>query len=154
MAVLASGCTAERATTEPPLVSLQESQRDATQAMVNCLKDAGWDVALDPVTGSTDIELPEDQFDSYVKARTTCVEAVETQFPVSPLTDAQMREIYDYEVWLSECLRGEGVTVPEIPSSQAFIDAYRGGEPWLSYSFVGDVNEETYRSLMLACPQL
>lgn len=154
VAVLASGCTSEPVVAEPPLVSLQENQREATEAMIDCLREAGWDVAFDPLTGTTEIELPEEQFAVYSEARNACVEEVEKDFPISPLTDAQMDEIYDYEVWLSDCLRAEGVPVPSIPSSQAFIDAYRAGDPWLSYSFIGDVDEETYRTLLTACPQL
>jgi len=138
----------------PPLSSIKEKQDKTTAMMVACLSDAGWEVDHDSVTGTVDIELPKDQFERYSEARRACIGEVEKLFPAEPLTEKQLDEIYEYEMWLAECLRGEDVPVEQLPSSQAFKDAYRSGDPWLSYSFIGDVSEEKYRALSETCPQL
>jgi hypothetical protein len=149
-----AGCAAPSELAPRPSNTIGAANDAAVQQTVDCLHEAGWDVDLDSLTGSYGFEIPEGQTDAYHAAQADCQAEVSAGFSPEPLTDEVLTEIYEYEAWTAECLRRQGVEVPEIPSVQTFKDRYTTQDPWLAYSFVGDVDEPTYRGYLTECPQI
>ncbi len=130
-------------------------EQDSTTALVACMQDRGWDARYDESDGSMVVQdVPEEQQDQYLLDSEDC--QAETGFGADPadLTDEQLEELYAHEVATAQCLRDEGVDVPEPSSEQAFKDAYASGSAFSAYAAVGDVPQEEWDRLNSACPQL
>lgn len=136
------------------MTSLGAQQDDIFRAVAECLTEAGWDIEVDQLTDSWEYSGPPEQLEAYRASRDECSRIATQGISFAPLTDDQMLEIFQYETWTAECLRAEGIEVPEIPSEQVFIERYRSDDPWLAYNYLGQIGESSYRNLLKKCPQL
>jgi hypothetical protein len=123
------------------------------EKVVDCLQERGWDVVLESDGWSIEGTNAE-QAESYTQDQEACQE--ETGFndlKGPPLTEAQMKDLYKFEVDLAECLRREGYEIPDAPSEQAFIDRYTTTDAWYAYRTVEPTSEESWNELQETCPQ-
>lgn len=123
----------------------------ASYELADCLNQKGWDVTVDERDGGVQFEGSTAQMDQYQLDQEECTP--ESTATLDDLTEAQWHELYTLELDTAQCLRDEGVTVPEAPTEQVFIERYPSAEPWTSYSFVGDVPEDRWYELNEVCPQ-
>ncbi len=123
--------------------------------MAECLEQEGWDVevgsdgSFGPANG-----IPTSQAGQYSEAVDACAEPLSSEIPtLDELTPQQWADLYRQESGTAECLRSEGIEVPEIPSEAVFVDQYQGTDPWTSYGFIGDLDESTWNKINATCPQ-
>lgn len=154
LTAILTSCTATPEVSSPPVTEIGGENDKVVRDIVDCLHESGWAVELDELTDSYEFVGSASQADAYGAARDACVTEATAGATFAPLTDEQLSEIYEYEAWTAECLRNEGVDVPQIPSEQEFTDRYRSTDPWLAYNFIGERSESSYRALLEACPQL
>ena len=113
----------------------------------------GWDVKVDERDGGIAFEGTEDQMDQYQCDMEECMSRHDDGTDLKDFTAEQWDEYCEAESERAECLREQGVNVPRMPSRQAFIDSFGTSEPWIAYSFVGEVSEDEWCRLNRACPQ-
>lgn len=134
----------------PP--TLSDFERN-TQAIVECLNRSGWNVTYDRRDNSITREGPADQSGAYRRAYEECsapYEAAEKK--LGDFTEADWRRVYSLETATAECLRREGIDVPDIPAFQTFVDRYPTADVWFAWDFV-NVTENRYYELLEKCPQ-
>lgn len=121
--VLLSGCSPAQSSAPIDYApgELSGTEQDFATEMAACLKESGWDVEVRP-DNSFGITLQEGQEDAYDAANAACAESLGFDEEPEPLTDAQMKRLYEGLVSLAGCLRDEGHEVRDIPSEQAFLD--------------------------------
>lgn len=151
-ALFLAGC-ASSAPLEKPTVNLGGNGDERILAMVDCLTEAGWEVDYDELTRSYGNHFAEGQIEPFTAAQAECRAGLDEPENV-PFSDQQLSEIYEYELWLAQCLRGEGLSIPEAPTEQVFAERYVGTDPWFAWRFVEVGSEGVYRELLEACPQL
>ncbi|PKI92879.1 hypothetical protein CW368_00795 [Actinomycetales bacterium SN12] len=156
VAALLTGCAPSAVTPEPTGAPVQEqdSARDefeASYALADCLNEKGWEVTVSEKDGAVRFEGATAQMDQYQADQEECMP--DDAPTLADLTDAQWAELYVMETQTAQCLRDDGVAVPEVPSEQVFVEKYQGSEPWTSYSFVGEVAQDRWEELNDICPQ-
>ncbi len=122
-----------------------------------CLREQGFEAESTPdglAVGGPGV--PDDQHDAHWQATYRCRIAypVHPRFRV-PMTDAQVRVIYDYFVdELVGCLEGEGYEVAPAPSWEAFLAQWRSADPhWDPHDSVRAPNEQEHIRIREECPQ-
>jgi len=121
--VLLSGCSPEQsaAPIDYSPGELSGAEQDFATEMAACLKESGWEVEVRP-DNSFGITLQEGQEAAYDAANAACTEGLGFAEELEPLTDAQMKRLYEGLVSLAGCLKSEDHEVQDIPSEQAFLD--------------------------------
>jgi hypothetical protein len=148
-----SGCSGGDPAPVPPTST--GAADGGTQALVDCMRERGWDATFDESDGSMLVtDVPDAQSEQYARDNLECQAQAGIDADPAALTDDQLHELYQHEVATAECLRGEGVDVPEPSSEQAFHDAYASGSAFSAYAAVGNVSEDEWNRLNAACPQL
>lgn len=118
-------------------------------AMVDCLRDAGWDVALnDTGDGFSVGSLSPARQPLIEAARIACDERVGPAPPPRQLSEAEIRERYQFLLGVRDCLIDAGFSVTSPPSEDAFIDSWATG-PWSPYDGIADLDRA-----LEACPQI
>lgn len=154
--VLLAGCSPAQNSApidyEPGELSGQD-QNFATE-MAACLKESGWEVEVRP-DNSYSIELQEEQADAYDAADKACSESLGYEEEYEPLSDAQMKRLYQGFVSLAGCLRDEGHEVRDIPSEQAFLDdaVFDPYGELRDPSRTDALSDDEYYALLKICPQ-
>lgn len=69
----------------------------------------------------------------------------------SPLSDAELADVYALELEAAECLRGLGHTI-EVPSLQAFIDGYLSENPFVAHGALGQLSQPDWERANQECP--
>lgn len=148
-----AGCSGEDSGAVPD--ETVASEQDSTTALVACMQDRGWDARYDESDESMTVSgVPDAQRTQYLLDSEDCQAKVGFVTDPAELTADQVNELYEHEVATVQCLRGEGVDVPDASSEQAFHDAYASGTAFSAYASVGDVPQEDWDRLNRACPQL
>lgn len=159
VASAAAFLTACTAGTDAPPINYEPGELSGTDQnfaadMAACLKESGWEVEVGP-DNSVNIQLREDQADAYDAANEACSESLGYDEEPEPLTDAQMKRLYQGLLALSGCLSDKGHEVRDIPSEQAFID----GAVFDPYGELRDparadaISNDQYYELLETCPR-
>lgn len=132
------------------------TMEERTLALIECMEGKGWDPIYDDrdLPSMTFLDVPRDQEDRLTADQAACQEELGLSEPAPDFTDAQLADIYRFEVETAECLRKLGVDIPDPPSEQAFKDRYTTRDPWTAYGFVNQVGEERWYYLNQECPQI
>ncbi|WP_157000933.1 hypothetical protein [Agromyces laixinhei] len=142
LAFLLSGCSATAGANGMPPPT---SQADANERMANCLEESGWTVKVDPA-GGIESEYPSEQEDAYSADVGSCFDSTGVN-QVRQLSQDEYREGYELMQETLQCLRGEGLDLPDAPSYQQFADSNA------AYSPYRDVPDERFDEMIAACPQ-
>lgn len=159
--VLLSGCATDR-----PSVSSTPTLMPAASTPVYagppdeyfprlaaCLREAGWDVVVDPAGGMRLDSLTVEQRPAFQAAKAACQQDIGLPPPPRPLSESEIRDRYQYLLQARQCLMELGYTISEPPSVDAFIESWATG-PWSPYSDVVDVaNREQLAEANEKCPQ-
>lgn len=142
-----------------PVGSTAAAAASGLDAARQCIRDRGWEIVEESDGFSSPPGIPASQFDIYTADSEECLALYVPPVPASAVSDARWEEFYAEVVESAECLRGEGVDVPDTPSFQALKDSYLtadGAEQWGPWGFVPvtsmDSNET--RALEKTCPQV
>lgn len=127
--------------TPPP-----QSREEATERLAACLAERGWNVTINPADGGIDNEFPSDQEDAYAADRDACYDITGAN-DVRELTQDDYAKAYGMMLESLECLRNEGVDLPDAPSYQEYVDS-KG-----MYTPYRDMPDGRYEELLTACPQ-
>lgn len=133
-----------------PTKRFQGTRQEMFARLTRCLGDKGFDVP-EPPPGQYSFSMPPgaDPVD-FSWARFDCWNAV-GDIPLPPLTDKNLRIMYETEIKAAECIRKFGVVVPEAPSYQKFADGWRSGEiSWFARMNITERNPR-YAEIMATC---
>lgn len=146
-----SGCAGEPVVHETYApFELSGADPEFGEKMASCLNDSGWEVEVSEDGGVT-ATIPEASNDVYSTAVSECAEQLGFDNP-PPMTDEQYGKLYAGLVELSDCLRGEGYTVDDVPSEQAFRDG-AVFDPYGEIYASGEISGADFAELQAACPQ-
>lgn len=136
----------QSATTSTPLegLSLVESTRareDAARAAqlqtMECLEERGFPSTLQ-VDGNLQTPVNPEQNETFRSASEECMQEVDYGAAASPLTDLELRWLYDANVAAYECLKADGHSPVEPVSFEVYADAERSGVmPWSPFEVEG-----------------
>lgn len=141
-----TGCAAA----EPPAPTETESSNyTVVEEVSRCLADKGWDI-VDASEGEA--RVPPEQMQLYNADAEACTSEVLGDVSTDPLTDSELADLFLVESDVAECLERLGYVV-ELPSLQVFIDGYRSGEPFTSFSALFGIPEAEWKAANQACPQ-
>jgi len=152
--VVLAGCSRSDDSSSPE-ASPTPSAEKGTEAVARCLTEQGWDVQYDELENSiawsgTSME----QSEAYDAAYAECSEQFgEEVIGYDEFTDAMWQDLYSQETETAECLREQGIDVPQVPSFETFVQTYPTEEAWTSYQFVPSSSESSWRELNRLCPQ-
>lgn len=165
LVVLFAGCseaapdrTPDSATTtdiSPDRVAEVVAWEQAQVRVRTCLQDKGFDVPV-AADGEWELNVPagEDGVDRARQALGECREIAEVPEPI-PLTDGEMRTMYQLLVASHTCLEELGYPLEDPPSEETFVAIYelsQSGQspeaPWSPY-----VEIEVTTTIESACPQ-
>jgi len=104
-----------------------------TDRLVECMKDAGWDVARSWQGGIESDTIPADQQSAYQAANDKCSKTSGWADANGDLTEAQVRELYTQEVASHECLVADGVDSAEPPSEQTYMDTFHTKKQYFAF---------------------
>lgn len=107
-------------------------------ALVDCLRQAGWQVQV-TADGGLKADFSAEQRSAFIAAEAACAASLGEPPTFAPVTEAEMRARYEFLVHARECLIGLGYTVGEPPSVDEYVDAY-WTRPWTPFS---EVNTQT-----------
>jgi len=148
--------------TDPPEVAVirETSPFDQTQALIDCLREVGYDAKLDVSGGiRTDLSdgtghLAEDVREQYLLATYVCM----AQYPLdeiylAPLTPEQKNAQADYYLEeLPECLEGFEISFATPPSREVFLADFDSRGPWSPYESAR-ISSAQWAEVASACPQ-
>lgn len=122
--------------------------------MVGCLRQAGWAVNMAPAGDSYEVpSLSGDQRPAFMEAQATCQEQVGPAPVPAELSEAEIREHYQFLVDARRCLMDLGYSISEPPSADAFVESWSTG-PWSPFNEVVDiVGPEEWGRINEECPQ-
>jgi hypothetical protein len=149
-----AGCASAPESPVTQRAAEQELAETAVLKSVDCLMERGWDVKVSAGGLGVESKIPSGQAEQFDADKKECREKSGiNDLNFGPPSDAELEQIYSYELKNAECLRERGVHVPDAPSEQTFKERYTSSDAWFAWRYVGDVPEETYLSLAAACPQ-
>ena len=138
---------------DTPALKTDTDSHAPARAFAACINEKGWDVKVDESDGSLPFEGTPAQMDQYQQDVAECTERQAPTIKQNDFSAEQWAGFYEEEVSRAECLRAEGINIPDVPSLQAFIDGALGSAPWTAYSFVTGQSEENWKRLNAICPQ-
>ncbi len=118
-----------------------------------CLIDSGFPAELHPDGRVSMTDFGSAQRDVVQAVSERCSEIALEAVPREPLpsSEAEWRELYDFEIALAECLARYGFR-SDPPSFERWMDS--GGEAWSAYDAVPDsLSREEWNGINNACPQ-
>ncbi|MCM3658579.1 hypothetical protein M3147_15085 [Agromyces mediolanus] len=106
-----------------------------SQAMHECMVDAGWVNLTVADDGSMSGEIPAAQSDQYEEDFGECQAQVELNYPVPEMTESAIRERYAREVGTRDCLIAQGYSISDPPSEQVWVETFTSDPAslWLPY---------------------
>ena len=123
------------------------SQADATAQAQECMHEMGWEVKV--VDGATEATVPNDQYESYVRALSACADKIGLTSR-EPLTESEFKDAYQRQTGTLECLNRLGFDLPSGPSVQEYIDS---SGAWTPYSDLPDMSALSLKEVEEKCPQ-
>ncbi|GBE21821.1 hypothetical protein BMS3Bbin01_01173 [bacterium BMS3Bbin01] len=121
---------------------------EVTGLIVECVRDQGFAVTLDPDGGIGYASVPPEQNQLADAAYYACKAGLHVPKP-EPLTMEQLEKMYAYVVALVGCLESQGYSVADPPSLDAYIDSRGDWNPYTGLS----VGLDVWVPLNRACPQ-
>lgn len=120
------------------------SEAEWYSVMVDCMQDRGWPVELDD-DGGFGMSVPEDQSALYDEAVEECTAEVGVE--VAPLSETELRDIYDGHLEVVSCLEEIGILVTA-PSWSEF-QSTTGENGWHPYN---DLSDSEFSVAFQECP--
>ncbi len=117
-----------------------------------CQVEAGLPAVLDP-DGGVRTNYPREQREVAEDVFERCSDVADAAVPPPPppASEAEWRELYDFEIALAECLARYGFT-SDPPSFDRWMDS--GGEVWSAYNAVpSGLSDDEWNGINNACPQ-
>lgn len=162
--LLLAGCTAGAQAAPPSTstigtgasgapISYDGTKSGYLKALVQCLRDAGWDATFIHEGGqySIDSGAPPSQTDAYIADSDACVDRLGRPW-AQPLTERRAREAYDTALATAKCLEKAGFPVSTPPSFATFYDDLRSTDrtPW---SPQDQIPNSDIQAAYAACPE-
>lgn len=145
--LLATACTGGAPAPTTPMPTTSSISEQATQELLTCLSDKGWDVSLGD-TGGVRANYPAEQQTAYQADIDTCIST--GSYSENPtLTNEQLTGLYEAYVKQYDCLVDEDYPVGELPSLQAFIET-APTQQWVPWA---GLSEDSIPSALTKCPQ-
>lgn len=153
--VTSPGCSAEPAASPPPTVERATDRSRIDQAMVACLRQAGYDAVVAPgAQGGVEWASADEQQAEADRAYQGCLDRLTAEGvlqPSEPLTAVQLDALYDEMLKTEACLAREGIETGTAPSREKFVT--EGGQ-WTPYLEVpADISGQRWDDLLRECPQ-
>lgn len=104
-----------------------------TDRLVECMKDAGWDVERSWQGGVETDEIPASQQTAYQAANDKCSKSSGWAAANGNLAESQVRELYAQEVASHECLLAAGIDSAEPPSEQTYLDTFHTKDQYVAF---------------------
>lgn len=143
--VLAS-CASE-SPAAPPTPTQDSISSQATQELLSCLSEKGWDVSLGS-TGGVHANYPAEQQTAYQADLDSCISyGSYSQTPT--LTEEQLTGLYSAYVKQHDCLVDAGYPVSEAPTLQTFLDT-AATQQWVPWQ---NLPEDSIPGALDKCPQ-
>jgi hypothetical protein len=120
-----------------------------TEQVSGCLADLGWEI-VDAANGEA--KVPPEQSSVYSADVEDCTQKVLGDVDMSPLSDAELADLYEVELEVASCLEGLGYEI-DVPTLQAFIDSYHSDAPFSTYAALYGSPEAEWNSANEECPQ-
>ncbi len=130
--------TGDRTTIAPlasPTKVFDGSPRDWVSQNVSCVRDKGFPVE-DPLPGDYSWRAPQGADGvSYSWAVYDCMMQI-GNIPLPPMSDHNLRIMFDTELRVADCLKGFGVPVKDPPTFERFAESRRTmeGDIWIAKS--------------------
>lgn len=99
---------------------------EAGNRVQECVRDKGFVATFGPdgLAALSSDDVPADQMDLAATALSDCAKEFNPNFAQTMLTGVQVKNLYYRYLDRKTCLEGEGFSVSEPSSEQAFVDAY------------------------------
>ena len=149
------GLYPDAALPEVEIVALVAST-EQPQRLVTCLSEAGYEADIASDGGITLPAVTSAQEESMFIALYTC----QSMYPIDPqyldpLTEEQIREVYDYYVeQLTPCVEERDIPVEPAPSFETFTETFGTDAQWHPYANVVGLSHQDLDEILTACPQL
>lgn len=116
---------------------------DQAALIVECLRERGFSAEVYEGIG---VYVEGPQLAEAEKAQGECADEVEAAYPLPPpLSD---REGYEAQVATAECLRDQGLTIPDPPTYETWLESDRAWSPYGNLTTSYD-----FWALHRVCPQ-
>lgn len=136
-----------------PTKEFTGTRREMVQQIVSCIRDKGFPVK-DPLPGDYSWRWPAgSDAVSYSWANYDCMMQV-GDIPIPPLTDHNLKILYDTELKVADCVKGFGVAVKDPPTFEQYAQSRRNmeGEIWTAKSELQE-GQANYGEIMDKCDQ-
>lgn len=170
VAALVAGCTAAQGSAPRPAAPTGSSTAASSgdgpvgdsyaarqmRDVMGCLGEGGWKVNYSVEAGGFETDVPIDQREAFLAAKTACESTFEAAHPLRPLTEADYRDLYRQELATATCLAKAGYPPNEAPiSEQQYVEDYKAGRApsWQAYRAASLGSAEALVELEKKCPQ-
>ena len=143
-------------TAEVDSTSASPADVNPLQPVVSCMRERGFNAAIDPVDGALAGTYPSDQREIFQEALEECMSGagLDTDAEKPTLSDADYERLFTAYVETAECLVAEGFEVSTPPSLQVFIESE--GEAWHPYDVIAhdrSLSDSDWQRANRLCPQ-
>lgn len=128
---------------------LPELRAERTQSAVDCLAEAGFPGATVGEGGTTQLDVPPEQFDAYDVAANACMKTICPSCGEA-VPQSEWEWLYQMLVQARQCLMEHDYEVSEPPSLQVYLDA-APEDSWSPFREVGPRLATDYTTQQ-ACP--
>jgi hypothetical protein len=116
-----------------------------------CLREAGWSAeASEDGESMTFDYFEESNRAEYERDKRICDVVVGQPPPPEPLTESEIRAVYDYWVLMRDCIAEMGYLTSEPPTHDEFIRSWDAEDPWSPYL---DIPPHAFDRVEARCPQ-
>lgn len=114
---------------------------------IRCLRDQGFNVVPIGKSGISFASIPLEQSRMSEAVFNACYNGL--NLPDSMTTRGDSKAVYDFWLEQADCLRSQGIDIPEAPSRETFVESYPRVD-WVPYRFVP---QDRVSELSEFCPQ-
>ncbi len=132
--LVVSGCSSDASEesvgtgeTEPRSAEIERAN-DFQTSVMSCLTERGWPVKLTDDGGGITydgVDPGPEVGERYNQDLDACTLEAGPLPTYQPLSDAEIRAYFALNLEVAACLEAEGITVPEPPSEDVFVEAHR-----------------------------
>ncbi|AEE44252.1 hypothetical protein [Cellulomonas fimi] len=151
---------------EPAWFAEQDREREeARSALQGCMDGRGWAVPMTEDGGTTTGFTDETEANRFMEDSRACLAESGLESEVALSTD-EIEELYDRQLETLECLRREGVELPDAPTRETYVEQtsrFLGGDEsatwWEPYADLYTMEENrtidaaASAAAQAACPQ-
>lgn len=125
-----------------------ESMADRMANAVSCMQVKGLDAVLHD--GGIVVKTKPPAGMPAQSIMQTCIHNAGADAQRPPLSDDEVRKVYDYWLKMAACVASLGYAPDPSPSWDTFLPAYRSGDVWDPW---GNLPSGSFESVVAKCPQ-